>query len=311
MSGAPLTTIATVSSLSAPALRERLAGPGIHLQTGGYVTLLRSPIGQVADAVGLLYADYPLLDDAAFADFRVEMAPSGGLRRLLGRQARFLHDGAMPFQPLPLAHAFPLFEWSMNWCVSSRAHHCLIIHAAVVERDGVAAILPAPPGSGKSTLCAALVSRGWRLLSDELAMVRLADGRLEPLPRPISLKNASIEVIRAYAPHAVISAPVHATHKGSVAHVKAPAESVARALETARPAWIVFPKFVAGAPPLLEPMPAARAFMQVAENSFNYSLLAQDGFDALGRLIEGTASYRFSYGDLDEAMAVFAALTPP
>jgi predicted ATPase len=29
-------------------------------------------------------------------------------------------------------------------------------------------ILPAPPGSGKSTLCAALVTRGWRLLSDEL-----------------------------------------------------------------------------------------------------------------------------------------------
>jgi predicted ATPase len=33
----------------------------------------------------------------------------------------------------------------------------------VVERDGHALILPAMPGSGKSTLTAALVQRGWRL----------------------------------------------------------------------------------------------------------------------------------------------------
>lgn len=298
----------TVSALAPGELRRRLAGPGILLQTGSFVTRLRSDIGHVADGVGLLYADYPLREQPGFADFYVHMAHSRGVRRFIGRQVIFNHDGHAPFKPLPVDQAFPMFEWSMNWCVSSRAHDWLVIHAAVVERDGCAVILPAPPGSGKSTLCAALVSRGWRLLSDELTMVRLADGRIEPLPRPISLKNASIGVIREYAPGAVFSRSVNDTNKGTVAHVKPPADSVARAGETARAAWIVFPKYVAGAAPVFERLPQARAFMQVADNAFNYSLLGARGFEALGRLIDGSASYRFSYGQLDDAMAAFERL---
>ncbi len=301
----------TVASLSAADLRRRLAGPGIHLQTGRFVTHLRSAVRHVADGVALLYADYPLLDDPDFADFHVALDASGGLRRFFGRQVIFSNNGTVPFKPLPIDQAVPMFEWSMNWCVSSRAHDYLVIHAAVIERNGVAVILPAPPGSGKSTLCAALVCRGWRLLSDELALVRLSDGLVEPLPRPVSLKNASIDVIRAYAPEAVFSRPVHATNKGTVAHVKPPAASVARAAEAARVAFIIFPTYVANAAPLLEPLAQASAFMQVAQNAFNYSLLGAAGFDALAGLIDGSASFRFSYGRLDDAIDVFARMAPP
>jgi HprK-related kinase A len=299
----------TVSALTRDALGQRLAGPGIHLQTGPFVTLVRSDIGHVADGIALLYADYPLLDAPAFADFHVRLAHSRGLRRFAGKQVLFDHDGHAPFKPLPVDQAFPMFEWAMNWCVSSRAHDYLVIHAAVIERNGCAAILPAPPGSGKSTLCAALVTRGgWRLLSDELTLVRLSDGRIEPLPRPVSLKNASIDVVRGYAPQAVFSRAVADTNKGTVAHVKPGADSVARAEETARAAWIVFPKYEAGAAPVLAPIAPARSFMQVAQNAFNYSLLAYPGFETLGGLIEGSDSYHFRYSALDDALAVFERL---
>ena len=300
--------VPTVSSLTRAALRQRLAGPGILLQTGPFVTALRSPLEHVADGIALMYADYPLAAPGTFADFHVAMAHGAGLRRWVGRQVVFDHDGHAPFKPLPLDQAFPMFEWAMNWCVSSRAHAYLIIHAAVIERNGCAAILPAPPGSGKSTLCAALVHRGWRLLSDELTLVRVADGAIVPLPRPVSLKNASIEVIRAYLPHAQFSRAVHDTNKGTVAHVKPPGDCVARAAETARPGWIVFPQYVAGAAAVLEPIARARAFMQVAENAFNYSLLGQDGFDLLGRLVAASDSYHFRYSALDDALAVFERL---
>ncbi len=99
-----------------------------------------------------------------------------------------------------------MLEWGLNWCVSAHCHQYLIFHAAVIEKSGRALILPAPPGSGKSTLCAGLVNRGWRLLSDELTLIDIASCGVVPLPRPVSLKNASIDVIRAYAPAAAIGA---------------------------------------------------------------------------------------------------------
>ena len=300
----------TVSAYSRAELGERLAGDGIHLQTGAFVTCVKTTIARVADGIALLYADYPVIERGEFADFHINLHQAGGLRRWFRPQARFDYDGMRPFKPLPLDQAFPMFEWILNWCVSSNAHRYLCIHAAVVEKDGHAAILPAPPGSGKSTLCAALVSKGWRLLSDELTLVRLGSGELVPLPRPISLKNASIDIIRRYAPTSVFSPVVDDTAKGSIAHLKAPAASVVRAGERARAAWIIFPQYAAGASARLEPIAPARAFMQLAENSFNYSLLGAGGFEAMAAVIDSSQSYHFTYSVLDDAIDIFSRLTP-
>lgn len=301
----------TLSSLSHGEIARSLADAGLWLQTGPFVTRVCSDIPAVADGIGLLYANYPLRDGTGFADFHISLYRPAGVRRWLRPQVRFDYDGYRAFRPLPLSQAYPMFEWGLNWCISSRAHGYLIIHAAVVEKDGCAAILPAPPGSGKSTLCAALVSNGWRLLSDELAMVRLEDGMLAPLPRPVSLKNASIDVIGAFVPGATFSRTVTDTVKGSVAHMQAPASSIARALEDARPAWVVFPKYEAGATPSLEPIGKADAFMQLAENAFNYTLLGRTGFDALACIVERADSFRFTYSALDDALNTFARLAPP
>lgn len=298
----------TVGALERQALLARLRGPGLRLQTGPFISCIRSALPALAVALQRMYADYPVLEEDTPADFDVLLRRPRGLRRFVKPQVYFHYDGMEPFQPLPLAQLYPMFEWAMNWCVSSHAHSWLVVHAAVVEREGKAVILPAPPGSGKSTLCAALVARGWRLLSDELTLVRIDNGLIDPVPRPVSLKNASIEVIRAWAPHCPISPPVADTLKGTVAHMAVPRASVARASEPALPAWIVFPRWRAGAAAALEPVPQARAHLRLAENAFNYSLLGAAGFDTAARLVDSTRTFDFSYGTLDDAMAVFDGL---
>jgi len=299
-----------VSDLSPRELRRRLSGPGLFLRTASFVTHLQSPIRSVADGLTLLYADYPLLDDGGYADFHVRVAPPANLRRWIHPQVFFFLDGRSPFKPLPFDQAPAMFEWGLNYCVSNHCHQYLIVHAAVVERQGRAMIFPAPPGSGKSTLCAGLVSRGWRLLSDELTLVRLRDGQVDPFPRPVSLKNESIDIIRHFAPRAVIGPLVRDTTKGEVAHLKPPADSVARAGEAAQPAWVIFPQYKRGESPQLLPIPRARAFMRVAENTFNYSLLGAKGFEALAQFMDSTDCFEFSYGQLEEAIALLAALPP-
>ncbi|MDB5823258.1 MAG: HprK-related kinase [Herminiimonas sp.] len=257
-----------------------------------------------------MYADFPLAAQSDFADFHVSLDRPANLRRWYKPQVFFRFDGSTPFRPLPLDQAFAFFEWGLNWCVASQAHRYLIIHAAVVEKDGFAAILPAPPGSGKSTLCAALVTRGWRLLSDELALIRLVDGKLLPLPRPVSLKNASIQIMRDYAPDGIFAREVRGTVKGTVCLMKPPRDSVVRAGELAHAAWIIFPKYQADTGPQLVALPKSRTFMRVAENSFNYSLLGSRAFETLGKVIDGSQCFDFTYSALDDAMEVFSSLKP-
>lgn len=306
-----MSEVMTVASLSPVALQEQLAGPGLYLRTGPFINCIRAVNAPIAHGIGLMYADYPLAGSTEFADFHLAFQSSTGWRRWWRPQVRFSNDGDRPFAPLPRDQGYAMFEWMLNWCVSSRAHEYLMIHAAVMEKDGCAAILPAPPGSGKSTLCAALVHRGWRLLSDELALIRLSDGQIVPLPRPISLKNASIDIMRAYLDAPVFSPPADYTHKGTVAHLKPPADSIARAAETASPAWVIFPQYAAGEPAVMTPMARARAFMQLADNAFNFSLLGADGFTALATVIERSDAFTFRYGVIDEAIAAFADLRRP
>ena len=56
------------------------------------------------------------------------------------------------------------------------------------------------------------------------------------------------------------------------------------------------------------PVPQARAHLRLAENAFNYSLLGAAGFTTAARTIEQTRTFDFSYGALDDAMAVFEQL---
>ncbi|MBP6899616.1 MAG: HprK-related kinase A [Burkholderiaceae bacterium] len=298
----------TLGSLEAQALRQRLAGAGLRLRTGPFRFRIRSVHEGVAEGLGLLYPDMPLAGDGDFVDFDVSLAPGRGVHRWWHRQARFLFDGQSPFEPLPQSQAFPLLEWGMNWCISSHAHWFLIVHAAVLERNGGALLLPAPPGSGKSTLCAALMHSGWRLLSDELALVSVRDGRIWPLCRPVSLKNASIEVMRAFVPSAVFSPEVRETSKGRVAHLRVPSDHVLRMEEPAVLRWIVFPRYRAEAPMQAQPRSRASTVVAVGRNAFNINLFGRDGFDLICRLVAGAQCFDFEYSRLGEAMQWFCAL---
>jgi HprK-related kinase A len=295
--------------LSPADLRQQLAGEGVWMRTGPFSLRVRSRIPHVAKGLADLYGHFEVRNSyQAFADFHVELNPPTALRRWFRPQVNFSFDGDLPFKPLPYDQAFPMLEWGLNWCVSMHAHHYLIIHAAVVEKNGFAAILPAPPGSGKSTLTAGLVLSGWRLLSDELTLIDRKTGLLHALPRPVSLKNQSIDVIRQFDPEAFINRPSHDTAKGTVAHLRPPKESVRRQHEPARPGWVIFPKWKAGSETLLSPRSRARTFMFLAQNAFNYSHLGADGFRVGTALIERVACYDFQYSQLQEAVAAFDRL---
>lgn len=290
------------------ALKKDGAGGGLHLRMGPYVARIRTPLPAVGEAVLALYRHHALADPSGFVDFDVAVRRPSTLRSAWRPQVAFEFEGEQPFNPLPGDQGFPMLEWGLNWCVYGQCHQHLTLHAAVLERNGRALLLPAPSGSGKSTLCAALAFSGWRLLSDELALIEPAAGELLPLPRPVSLKNASIDVIRRFAPQVEFGSVVEETVKGIVAHFAPPAAAVQASEQRAAPGWVVFPRYVAGAPARLAPIERARSFMRLVENAFNYDIFGAEGFELLASVVDRSRCHEFEYGDLGEAVALFDRL---
>lgn len=280
----------------------------LALRFGPFAARLETPFAALVAGLRRLYPPQAFIGDEGFCDFHVAIAPGKGVRRWFKPQARFLLDGETPFKPLPAAQALPMFEWGLNYAIAAQAHQYLVVHAAAIERGGRAAILPGAPGAGKSTLTAALAQRGWRLLSDELTLIRPADRCVVPLARPINLKNGSIALLRSFAPDAIFSEETRDTVKGTVALMRAPEEAIARNFEAAPVGWIVFPRWQAHAPPALEPWSKAAGLMEVAHNAMNYSLHGKAGFALLAEIFAASACYRFTYGRLEDAIAAFHAL---
>lgn len=297
-----------ISQLSKYSVTKSLQGSGLKLSIGIFNVNLASPIPSLVEHIQCLYGAFEIVDDQGFIDFNVEIKTPISLRRFIRPQAIFTVDGSFPFKPLPYAQAAAFFEWGLNWCIGSNANQFAIIHAAVVELNGQAFIFPGTPGSGKSTLCAAMVSRGWRLLSDEMTLLSMADGLAYPVPRPVSLKNQSLDVIRKFAPDAVIGPIVFDTVKGTVGHMRPPDSSVELSATPAKPAKVIFPKYKQGHITELRPLSKARTLLKLAENCFNYSALGKMGFEQLGQLCDNVDCYEFNYSNLEEAIALFTEL---
>lgn len=291
-----------LSSLCSSDISHQLKGDGLRLTLGCFNVRVRSSMERIVKPIEFFYADYELFSEGDFVDFPIEINSPGLFRSWFRPQVNFAFDGHFPFKPLPKAQTFAMFEWGLNWVIANHAHPFLVIHAAVVERDGRAIIFPGTPGSGKSTLCAALVLRGWRLLSDEMALISIEDGMVYPVPKPISLKNSSIPVIQNFSKEAVIGDVVENTAKGSVAHMRIPEICITESLKPAIPACIVFPKYQFGAELTLNTLSQGQALIKVAENSFNYNVTGAAGFKILANMIDKCHCYTFSYQHLDDAV---------
>jgi len=250
-----------------------------------------------------------VLSELDFVDFHVSVDKPKGLRGFIKPQVKFKLDQTSPFKPLPVDQSCAFFEWGLNWTIAQYAMHFLIIHCAVVEKDGRAIILPGVPGAGKSTLCAALCHHGWRLLSDEQALISIANGEISPLARPICLKNESIDIIKDFCPTAQFGAIVKGTSKGDLSHVKAPKDAITLVNQTASPCLIIFPQYAPEVTSsIVTPMARGVALVELIAHCFNYTTLGQDGFKALSRTVAQSQCYGFRYNNLSEALEIFDKL---
>jgi HprK-related kinase A len=282
---------------------------GIPLRIGPFVYSFRILLHDIIEPISFLYAQYPVELDAPFIDFRMCASRHAGPRGWLANQTYLSCNGDEFYSHTPRSTFMAMWEWGINRCVWRYANQYLLLHSAVVERNGRALLLIGEPEAGKSTLCSLLAYNGWRFFSDELAIIDPSDRQLRAHPKPIILKNESISVVRHLITDAPLGPICKNTAKGTVAHLKPTVDAVRRMNETARPTWIAFVKYQNNSRSCVEPMNKGFAAMWTAKNAFNYGIYGKLGFDIVTEMVEGCDCFRFTYSDTEEALTFFNQLS--
>ena len=265
---------------------------------------VQTDIALVEQNLHTLYGQQVLPEGSLpFIDYYIAVRHSTGLRRWFRPQASFFCDQHEPLKPLHLSQAFAMLEWGMNWTIAAHELQHVIVHSGILAKHNQAILFPAPPGSGKSTMSAYLAFNGWRLLSDEMAVIDPETFEAIPFARPICLKNKSIDLARSWFPDAPFSTVAKDTHKGDVIHLSAPLNEDDR-FAPARIKGIVFPKYNPDITDIqITQLNQSQAMHELADNAFNFSLMAHRGFKALTHVVEQADSYHIEYRDTADVKA--------
>ncbi len=297
------------SSPSKPALLQQIVQDGVTLRIGSFSFGVRIQDAQTAREMLALYDGYPFEMGPVLSDFHIQLKPLNPLRTWLHPRVRAYIDHQAVFKPAPPHLGVPLLESVINSCIGTRTTRYLMLHAAVVERDGGAVVMPGASGAGKSTLTTALITSGWRLLSDEVTIIGSRDGLLRPHPRPISLKNEAIDLITNRYPELVATRRYEGTTKGTVVFLRAPLDAIQNADSCAKPFLVIAPNYDPEGKLNYDRLEKAQAFMLLVRQSPNYKILLDRGFETLANFVEACEHYTLTYSDLDKAVDTIDALS--
>ena len=170
------------------------------------------------------------------------------------------------------------------------------MHAGAVEKNGNSIVIAGKSGQGKSTLVTQLFQRGWNVLSDEYAPIRLDANEVLPYPRTPRRRvfpGRELEQ-REFASFELeeIAIPDHAVRR-------TPAK-----LHT-----LIFPQFQIGATPRLDRLSRGDAAMETFRNSTNFVDHKGSGVQWIAGMVTEIPAYRLTYEiGADAAELVIAEL---
>ena len=294
-----------LGAFGAGEITDALKAGQLALYLGPFVTSLKIAHKGAIAFFQDMYRDCPVsLGGDVLADYSLALKAPNRFRRYVRKQ--IVPDPGFYFPSVPLpAHMAPLaLEMGLNLCVALQCFRHLIFHAGVVEKDGAGVMIAAASGGGKSTLTAALMQEGARLLSDEFAILDMAAGALKAYPRPVSLKNTSIDVVSDFAGAGAVGGRLTGTPKGAVAYRRARDSDIAAMDRDSVPKLILFPKFTAEAAPKAVRLEPADAAMQLIASSPNYHVIGRKAFDALMTMMDGMAAYELEYGSTEDSLGL-------
>jgi len=284
---------------------DALSKSGLLLNVGPFRTNIKIGFKNVREEFRQVYKNYPVEQEPAISNYHLNIYGKNLFRRWIRKQATIetlMNDN---FIPLPAELGMVSVEMGLNWQIAISCRNFVLFHAGVVEKNGVGIIMPAMSGSGKSTLSAGLAYDGWRFLADEFGMLDNASGQLVPYPRPISLKNESIQVMKDWIGNdEPFSRVYEGTPKGRICYLSPPAQSIEHMGQKVQPKAIILPVFNKNAVPEIKPITKTMAFFRLVMSSANYGEMGEAAFKAISKVVDECAVCEIHYSSLEQGIAL-------
>ncbi len=290
-------------SLDSRTIKHHLSGQGILMSIGPICTRISIKFPSIRDDFLHIYKGYSFLEGPEITDFYLDVYGRNFYRRYLRPQVAIntlMNDN---YVPLPVSMGLLSVEMGMNWQMAVGCKTHILFHAGVLEKNGVGLIIPAISGSGKSTLSAGLAYNGWRFFSDEFGLLDADSGELCSYPRPVSLKNESISVIKEWVGmDEPFSREYEGTPKGTICYLRPPNSSIENMHKTVQPRVVIHPVFNPDAKPDIKPLTETMAFFRLVRSSANYGDIGEPAFHALAKIAKECISCEITYSSLEEGI---------
>lgn len=186
----------------------------------------------------------------------------------------------------------------------------LLIHAAVLVKNGRAVVLPAKSRSGKSTLSIALIKRGFRYLSDEVAAINLKTLRVRGFPRSIAIRKKTLSLFPSLEPEINYKFFSFPGAKGMVElHFGIPSRRKTASVTKSFPvSSIIFPVYTPNGTTSIDGLGKAQAVFNVMRCSFNQRKLKDMVFKTAVNLVRQTDCYILRTKELNKACEIIGNL---
>jgi HprK-related kinase A len=277
-----------------------------HFRIGIIGITLDSSIHRIAEEYRDLYKRSQIPDEQPNS-LRISIRRSGKFPRI---KPRYIINGIEKNKSFIVSEreVLPYIEWAINWHIAIHIKNFFQIHASLVEVDGQPILFPGAPGSGKTTIAAALAIKGARYFSDEFALIDPASLVAHPYPKALCLKEAAIPIISRLKKDLELESRWLKKQKGRVAFLD-PWKLRDNPIASAAPIkHIVFPKHDGRSSPELVPMSKAEAVYELGKNSLNLLQYGGAGIRLLASIARSATCHRLRMGDLESSCQLLASL---
>jgi len=179
-------------------------------------------------------------------------------------------------------------------------HYLMALHAAAVEIEGRAVVMPGVSGSGKSTLCAVMSGLGYPIFSDEIALIN-QQGILKSIPFCMNIKDGSWNYIKEFYP-SLDNYETYRRFDGQGVKLLPPKSLSDKKI---KPSIIVFPKFKPNSNTKVVELNSCQTLKMIKDAGYQLGFpLDEERFELVLKNILSKPSYYIEYSNANDVIDI-------